>query len=72
MIKDDSWVINVAEGKITGSYKGYSVEIVGLTSIFDIYIESVFIDRVSVKSPVKAIYAAKAAIDSINQLLPVS
>lgn len=62
-LKDDVWIVNVAEGKTTGCYRNIPVEVRKNGGKFEIYIDSNFHHTIETRSPVKAISAAKAAID---------
>ncbi len=63
---EDVWVINVGEQQTRGIYRGVDVRIQQTDTTFDIYLDSVKTLSLELRSPVKAVTAAKATVDEMK------
>jgi hypothetical protein len=67
-IKEDVWVTNVAECFTKGIYRGVKVAAYQVNDeLWDLYLDDNFHSSLKLRSPVKAIAAAKAAVDRIRE-----
>ncbi len=63
---EDVWVIDVARGLTKGIYRAVEIEIRTIDGGFEIYLDSNLHDAVALRSPIKALTMAKAAVDEIK------
>ncbi len=67
-LNEDKWIVDVARGITRGWYRNIPIEIRQNEGVFEIFLDGVPHSTVEGRSPVRATYVAKEAVDEMYRL----